>query len=241
MSLFSCFHLLFPVIFLIGKSTYTNVEVSSENLLFQVAQCISVIERNKVSQYVLLEVNLLVFLQHAIKTKFREGRRNPRKHLLDYSIDKFGQQLVDDIRRLRQIVILYLPVPFFWTLLTQSGSRWIFQAKRMNGDIGFYHLKPDQMAMVGAILLLIFVPLFETVVYPILKRFGVRRPLQKMAIGGFSMAVSFAIAGIVQFQVEASPKNTVHILWQLPQHVAFVCGEIMLALLGAMNCVCYCI
>lgn len=174
----------------------------------------------------------MVFLQHAIKTKFREGRQNPRKNLLDYSVDKFGQQLVDDIRSLRRILILYLPVPIYWTLFAQSGSRWVFQAKRMNGDIGFYHLKPDQMGMVGAILLLIFVPLFEIAVYPVLKRFGVRRPLQKMLIGGFLTAVSFAIAGIVQLQIEASPINTVHILWQMPQYFALIFGEIMLALIG---------
>ena len=87
-------------------------------------------------------------LQNAITTKIREGHRNPRENLLDYSIDKYGEQLVGDIRTLLRILVLYLPLPIFWTLFEQRGSRWTFQAKQMNGDIGFFTIQPDQIQMV---------------------------------------------------------------------------------------------
>lgn len=147
-------------------------------------------------------------------------------------MDKYGEELVGDIRTLLRLFILYLPIPIFWTLQSQSGSRWTFQARQMNGDIGFYHLKPDQMQMLNSILLLVMLPLFEAVVYPFLRRFGLRWPLQKMVVGGFLAAISFVLAGILQFQIEATPKNTIHMLWQLPQHVMLIVGEIMLALIG---------
>lgn len=173
-----------------------------------------------------------MFSQHAITTKFREGHCTPRKNLLDYSIDKYGKQLVDDIRTLKRILVLYLPVPIFWTLYEQQGSRWTFQAKQMNGDIGFYDLKPDQMQMLNPLLVLIMIPLFEVAVYPMLRRIGIRRPLQKMVLGGILAAISFVIAGIVQHQIESTPKNTMHMLWLVPQYTVITAGEILFSTVG---------
>lgn len=174
--------------------------------------------------------------QNAITTKIRTECSDPRKNLLDYSIEKYGQQLVDDIRTLRRTLVLYLPLPIFWTLFSLPSSRWIFQAKYMNGDIGYYIIRPDQIPMLGSILLLVMIPLFDTVVYPVLRKFGIRRPLQKMVIGGVLTAISFVLTAIVQFQIEASPKNTVHMLWQLPQYFCLTAGEIMFQLIGNKIC-----
>lgn len=127
---------------------------------------------------------------------------------------------------------MFSPLPIFWTVNAQSDSRWTFQAKRMNGDIGFYHLKPDQIQMVSSPFLLILIPLMETVGYPFLRRFGVRRPLQKMAIGGMISAVAFLMAGILQLLIEASPKNAIHMLWQLPQYFVLTIGEVMFQVIG---------
>lgn len=168
--------------------------------------------------------------------KIRDGCRNPRKNLLDYSMDKYGEQLVDDVKALLRIFILYLPLPIYSTLNAQSGSRWTFQAKLMNGDIGFYHLKPDQMQMINPLLILFFIPLFEAVIYPFLKRFGLRQPLQKMVIGGILTAIAFVLAGLVQFQIEAAPKHTVHMLWQFPQYIVLTVGELMFSQIGTKLC-----
>ena len=51
-----------------------------------------------------------------------------------------------------------------------QGSRWTFQATRMNGDIGTYTIKPDQMSVVNPLLILILIPLFESVMYPSFKK-----------------------------------------------------------------------
>lgn len=162
----------------------------------------------------------------------REGRCKPRANLLDYSIDKYGVELVNDIRSLLRLLVLLLPLPIFWTLFSQQGSRWTFQAKQMNGDLGFYHLKPDQVQLLEPLLILILIPLFETVFYPILSRFGLRRPLQKMVAGGILMAIAFIIAGVVQFRIDAAPENTVHMLWQLPQYTAQTAAEILFSPVG---------
>lgn len=172
------------------------------------------------------------FLQNAIVTRFREGRTKPRKNLLDYSIDKYGDDLVNDTRVLLSIILLYLPLPFFWTLYDQQGSRWIFQADRMNGDIGFYNLQPEQIGVINPILILVLIPFFEVAVYPLLSRIGIRRSLQKIALGGILAAIGFLMSALVEFVVESSPEKSVCMLWQLPQYIVLAVAEVMFNISG---------
>lgn len=123
--------------------------------------------------------------------------------------------------------MLYLPLPLYWTLSMQTGSRWLFQTKQMNGDIGFYTIKPDQLGLVPAVSLYILIPLFDYVLYPAMKRLGIQRPLQKMTIGGILMAISFALAAALQFHIDASPVNSVHMVWQLPQNFLVTIADIL--------------
>lgn len=178
-------------------------------------------------------INVLLFLtQNAISTKIRERKTNPRENLLDYSVDEYGPELVNDIRILSKILILYLPLPFFWSLFDQQGSRWTYQAKRMNGDLGFYEIKPDQMQMVNPLLILAFIPLFDSLIYPLLSRIGLRRPLQKLTLGGILAGIAFLLSALVQFQIESSAANSINMLWLVPQYVVMTMGEVMFSVTG---------
>lgn len=157
---------------------------------------------------------------------------DPRKKLLDYSVDKYGKRLVNDTRVVIGILVLYLPLPLFWTLHTQQGSRWTFQANSMNGDLGFYKITADQMLVVNPLLIPILIQLFNYVLYPLLSKIGIRRPLQKMTIGIILAAISFLFASIVQFRIESLPTKSVHMLWLIPQYVAMTMAEVMFAITG---------
>ncbi|KAG5684399.1 hypothetical protein PVAND_013634 [Polypedilum vanderplanki] len=117
---------------------------------------------------------------NAISTRKHEKQTSPREHWLDYGETKYGRKLVLETKILFNILVLILPLPFFWALFDQQGSRWTFQATRMDGDIGFYTIKPDQMQVVNPLLILIFIPLYEVAFYPLLNLIGIRRPLQKI-------------------------------------------------------------
>lgn len=95
-----------------------------------------------------------------------------------------------------------------------------------------YTIKPDQICTMRSLVLLILIPIFNTAVYSTLRRLGIRRPLQRMAIGGILMAIAFILAANVQFQIEAAPANTVHILWQLPQNFVGTISDIMFHIIG---------
>lgn len=150
--------------------------------------------------------------------------------LLDYSIDKYGEDLVDKTRQLINITVLFSPFILFFALFEQQSSRWIFQASKMNGDIGFYVIPSDQIQITNGILILLFIPIFDTVIYPLLSKIGIRRPLQKMSIGGIFMCISCLFSALVQFKIESSVENSVSMLWLMPQYFAITFGEIMFSI-----------
>jgi len=197
-------------LFVFGTCSYTYKELPSENVLVQFVKCVT----------------------YAIATKIRVGRSDPRKDLLDYSVDKYGKRLVDDARAVVGILVVYLPLPIFWTLHTQQGSRWTFQANAMNGDLGFYEITADQMLIVNPLLIPILIQLCNYVLYPLLSKIGIRRPLQKMTIGIILAAISFVFAAIVQFQIDALPRKSIHMMWLIPQYVAMTLAEVMFAITG---------
>lgn len=143
-----------------------------------------------------------ICFQNAIRTCWRESKFNKKDHWLDYAEPKYGKQLVLDTKILLNILVLYIPLPFFWALFDQQGSRWTFQATRTDGDLGFYTVKPDQMQVVNPLLILIFIPLYDVLFYPLLNKVGIRRPLQKLTLGGVLAGVSFLLSGIVEQQLE---------------------------------------
>ena len=67
------------------------------------------------------------------------------QHWMDVSKDEYGEELVEDVKSLLGVLLLYIPVPIWWALFDQTGSRWTFQATRMDGSIGASTIKPDQM------------------------------------------------------------------------------------------------
>ncbi|XP_055915652.1 peptide transporter family 1-like isoform X2 [Eupeodes corollae] len=185
-----CFSLAFSVpavlmvlsliIFIAGKRLYV-IKPPSGNMILGVSQCVS----------------------QAIRGRFREGKKTPSIHWLDYAEGKCSRKLIEDTKSLLKILVLYLPLPVFWALFDQQGSRWTFQATRMVGDVGGFTIKPDQMQVINPLLILGFIPLFNYVVYPILSVVGIRRPLQKLTLGGLLAAAAFLMSAFVEFKLEA--------------------------------------
>ncbi|XP_049885461.1 peptide transporter family 1 [Pectinophora gossypiella] len=128
--------------------------------------------------------------------------KDKREHWLDHADDKYDKGLIEDIKGLLRVLVLFIPLPVFWALFDQQGSRWTFQADRMEQDIGSWTLKADQMQVLNPLLILIFIPLFEVAIYPFLSWCKlVRKPLHKMVWGGILAACAFIISGIVELQL----------------------------------------
>lgn len=150
---------------------------------------------------------------------------NKKFHWLDHSEDKFGPKLVRDTKAVLSILVMYIPLPIFWALLSQQSSRWVFMAARMNGDIGWYTLKPDQMIVLGPILIMILIPTFNTIIFPFLERFGIKSALQKMSLGMIAAGLSFIISAYIESQISS---HDVSILWLFPQYLLIAISEVLL-------------
>ncbi|XP_035784867.1 peptide transporter family 1-like [Anopheles albimanus] len=147
---------------------------------------------------------VLVFkaIRNALTVRSKERTVNPREHWLDYAEPKYGKGIVADIKSLMKILILYIPLPVFWALFDQQGSRWTFQATRMDGEFAGYTIKPDQIQVINPLLILAFIPLFESFVYPALAKIGIRRPLQKLSFGGILAGAAFVLSGFVEIALD---------------------------------------
>lgn len=227
----NCFPLAFGVpalamiasafILFCGRKTYVHKALSG-NMFIRVCGCILVFDINE-RDYNLSYINLSP--QNAIKEKLLQRKTNPRDHWLDYAEEKYGLKLVMETKMVLNALLMFVPIPVFWTLHMQQGSRWVFQGTRMNGDIGFYTIKPDQMIIFNSVFSLLLVPAYERVFYPLLAKVGIKTPLQKMTGGLICAAAAFVIAALIEIQIE---KNFIHILWLVPQYFVLCMGEIML-------------
>ncbi|GIY30504.1 peptide transporter family 1 [Caerostris extrusa] len=168
-------------LFLIGKPLY-NMRKTEGNIFKSVFQCIC----------------------HAISRKSK-SKEKKKSHWLDYAEDKFDKDLIKDIRTLFHVLWVFLPVPLFWALFDQTGSSWTLQATKMNGEVLGYHIKPDQMQVMNAILIIVFIPVFDYAVYPLFNKCNLlKKPLQRIAVGGFISALSFVFAGFIELGLESS-------------------------------------
>jgi len=145
--------------------------------------------------------------QHAIYNKIK-GKREKRDHWLDHADDIYDNKLIEDIKVVLRVLKLFVPLPIFWALYDQQGSQWTFQATRMDGQIGSIVILPDQLQAVNPLLIIIFIPIFETGIYPIFAKIHfINTPLKKLVVGGFLASVAFVAAGIVEIELEVVIKR----------------------------------
>lgn len=144
---------------------------------------------------------------NAIKKKIKSiGSGEKKEHWMDFAKEDYGSRMVEDVKALFKVLFMFLPLPVFWTLFDQQGSRWTLQAEEMNGDLGaFGTLKPDQVQALNPVFILIMIPIFETLIYPTLKKCNLLvRPLQRMCAGMLLAAFSFMMAAFVQIAIQNS-------------------------------------
>jgi proton-dependent oligopeptide transporter, POT family len=119
-------------------------------------------------------------------------------------------------------------MPIFWSLYDQSSSRWILQAKEM--DLNFFGLKMEaaQTHAFNPILVLIFIPLFNGVLYPAIDRVWKMTPLRKISIGFFVLVISFMIPAYIEVMLQKGLKP--NIIWQFWAYVLLTAAEVMVYL-----------
>lgn len=146
--------------------------------------------------------------------KFKQRKLNPeaalKAHWLDYAEAKHGRDLVAETKNVLNVLVLYIPLPIFWAVYQLQGSRWTFQATLMNGDLGFYTLKPDQMIVLNPIFGIMALWISEFIVFPLLAKIGITTLLQKMTLGGMLSVLASIIAGVLDMYIR---NHYISIFW----------------------------
>uniref|UniRef100_A0A3Q2YMY3 Solute carrier family 15 member 1 n=1 Tax=Hippocampus comes TaxID=109280 RepID=A0A3Q2YMY3_HIPCM len=172
------------VVFIVGSGMYYKAEPQG-NIMMDVCRCIG----------------------FAIKNRYRHrsGRYPKRQHWMDWAEEKYDKLLIAQIKMVLKVLFLYIPLPMFWTLFDQKGSRWTLQATTMDGNFGALVIQPDQMQTVNPILILTLVPIMDSVIYPLIKKCGLNfTPLKRMTVGMFLAALAFVCAALVQVEIDKS-------------------------------------
>jgi dipeptide/tripeptide permease len=163
-----------------------------------------------------------ILIQNALTEKIRRRKTDHKDHWLDYAEEKHGVKLVTETKTLMNILVLYLPLPIYWAVYMLQGSRWIFQAAKMNGDLGFYTIPADQILTLNPLFVILTLPLCDYVLYPLLDRLKLGSLLQKMTIGLLLGAVSISIAAFIETKIQT---NSISILWLIPQYLIFAISD----------------
>lgn len=81
----------------------------------------------------------------------------------------------------------------------------------MNGKIlPNFTIKPDQIQAINPLMVILFIPVFDYLIYPLMSKIGLNKPLKRMVIGGLLASLSFGICGYLQIQIET--ENTATLL-----------------------------
>jgi proton-dependent oligopeptide transporter, POT family len=141
----------------------------------------------------------------------------------------FANQQVADAKQALGVLPILCMFPVFWMLYDQHSSVWTLQATRMR----LYGLQAEQLVVLNPVEIMIFIPLFERVLYPYFEGCGFNiSHLSRMRWGMFLTAVSFSMSGFVEAWIQASEENTVSVFWQLPQITMLTISEILVCVTG---------
>jgi len=143
-----------------------------------------------------------------------------REYYHDYGIGVLGR-----------LLIIYIFVAVFWSLWDQSsGGAWTLQCKKM--DLNFFgiQLLPEQVQTANPIMILLFIPLVNYVIYPMMARFFAVTPLRKIGIGLGLTACSYLVIAYIQHLIDAGGRPTVW--WQFLAYVILTLGEAMVSITG---------
>jgi POT family proton-dependent oligopeptide transporter len=125
---------------------------------------------------------------------------------------------------------ILIPVPFvamFWALWQQNFSSWIIQAESMDRHLFGIDWLSSQIQTVNPIFILIMLPLFSYVVYPLVEKVVPLTPLRKMGAGLFVTAASFLLVAIIQKWIDDGGKP--NIIWQVWAFVILTAGETLVS------------
>lgn len=120
----------------------------------------------------------------------------------------------DGKRAILNLIPLFLIfVPVFWAIFDQTGSSWVLQTEQMNRGFLGHDWLPSQVQAVNPILILLGIPFFTYVIYPMGDKIWKLTPLRKIGIGFVFTAGAFALSAIIESWIVAGSGEVIAAMW----------------------------
>lgn len=120
----------------------------------------------------------------------------------------------DGKRAILNLIPLFLIfVPVFWAIFDQTGSSWVLQTEQMNRSFLGKEWLPSQVQAVNPVLILIGIPIFTYVIYPMGDKVWKLTPLRKIGIGFVITAGAFALSAIIESWIVGNSQAVITQMW----------------------------
>lgn len=177
----------------------------------------------------------------APKPSWQAQHRGTQAHL------PWDDHFIDELKRALVACRVFAFYPIYWVVYGQFSSNFVTQAGQMTG----HGIPNDLMQNFDPISIIVFIPLLETLVYPLMRRLKIPfRPITRISLGFVVASLAMMYAAIVQHLIySAGPcyehplcpasevdgtayGNNIHIAIQTPAYVFIGISEIFASVSG---------
>lgn len=176
-----------------------------------------------------IAVACTVFWYVAVFVTSLLGQFDPGDNFWRGAERRFSPTEISAARSVSPILFVFALLPVFWTLFDQTNTTWVLQGEKMVPcTIGHFSIGAEEMQSMNPLIVMILVPLFTLVLYPLMGRFAA--PLRRMSYGMFLAAVSYVVVAMIQKRIEAGAQLSV--LWQTVPYVILTAAEVFVSTTG---------
>ncbi|CAZ83983.1 unnamed protein product [Tuber melanosporum] len=136
---------------------------------------------------------------------------------------RWTDHFVDEVRRGLVACKVFVAYPFYSICANQGSNNLVSQA----GAMKLGGTPNDLISKLNPLTLIIFVPIFDRVVFPMLRRAGIHfRPITRITLGFFIQSLSIVYITVLQHYIYKSPPNSINVWIQGPCYVLGAISEI---------------
>lgn len=168
--------------------------------------------------------NFLAINFFMLKRLFSKRRT---QSLYEIARSKYSAPSIEGVKAVWRVLAVFAFIPFFWMLNDQNSSEWVLQAARMDLHFMGVHWLATQIQAINPILVLVYIPLFNYGIYPLIRKLGINFNAYRKIGTGFVLSVaSFILIWWIQVQIDAG--HTPNIGWQIVAYVVITAAEVLI-------------
>jgi POT family proton-dependent oligopeptide transporter len=177
--------------------------------------------------------NNLVFITWYALTHM--SQRKPGQSMLDVAKNSYDPERVEGVKAVYRVMSVFFFALAFWAVWDQCLSEWTLYAEKMDRviNLGFtsFTVYPGQLSTFNTIFLLLFIPLFNYLIYPWLDKRGLKTtPLRRLGTGLVLTALSFVVIGVIHTSLDNGGSPS--IWWQVLAFMILSAAEVLVSITG---------